>query len=293
MNEKIYDIALSFDESLTPIEKTTLLNKYVSSKTILELNKSTLRNILGRRWTGNRFHPHDFIEKAKKLLPFIENAGIRLLRFDNPKFPDGLKMIPDFPFLIYYRGNIQFDYNKSIAIVGTRKPDEIGLKRIKKYTTYLVKKGYTIISGLAHGIDASSHYNCIINNGKTIAVLGCGIDRIYPFSNKDLGKMILEKGGGIVSEYPPGIPPKKWNFPKRNRIIVGLSRGVLIAQSPSRSGSQISAILAADYNRELFVVSPNKECGSIDAGNLELIMSGAIEVNEPDEISLEWACFVK
>ena len=99
--------------------------------------------------------------------------------------------------------------------------------------------------------------------------------------------MILENGGGLISEYPPGIVPKKWNFPKRNRIIVGLARCVLITQSPSRSGSLISAMLASDYNRDLFVISPLKSCGIKDAGNLELILTGATEINDPNEIVSE------
>ena len=187
-------------------------------------------------------------------------------------------MIPDYPYLIYYRGNIEYDFNRSIAIVGTRKPNQEGYKRTENFTSGLTESGYTIISGLAHGVDTTAHYNCVMKKGKTIAVLGCGIDRIYPFINKDLVRMILDNGGGIISEYPPTIPPKKWNFPRRNRIIVGLSRGVLITQSPARSGSLISAMLAADYNRDLFVASVNDNSCSIDEGNRELISTGGMEV---------------
>lgn len=284
MNDIIYDIALSFDESLTPIEKVALFEKYGSSKNILELRKGTLKNILGRRWSGNRFDPDVLRNKAVKIIPYLEKTGINIMRYDNAEYPFGLKMIPDYPFLIYYRGNIKFDYEKSISIVGTRKPNSEGLKRTQIFTQELTKNDYTIISGLALGIDSAAHYNCIVNNGKTIAVLGCGIDRIYPYVNKELARMILENGGGIISEYPPGIIPKKWNFPKRNRIIVGLSRRVLITQSPSRSGSLISAMLSVDYNRDLFVVSPMEQYREKDAGNLELIFSGAAEVNDPAQI---------
>jgi DNA processing protein len=287
-NELIFDVALSFDESLTPIEKVALFEKYKSSRLILGLKKETLRTLLGRRWTGSRFKPLEFFNQSKRLMPFIEKAGIIALRYDSPKYPYGLKKIPDLPFLLYCRGNIEFDYNRSIAIVGTRKPDETGLERAKLFADYLALNGFTIISGLALGIDSAAHYHTLESSGKTIAVLGCGIDRIYPAANKALGRRILEQGGGIISEYPPEVIPKKWNFPRRNRIIVGMSRGVLIVQSPARSGSLISANLAADYNKELFVVSPEKKCGSLDQGNIDLIFGGAIEVAVPENMLNEW-----
>lgn len=288
VNDLVYDIALSYDESLTPIEKAALFNKFGSSKNILDLSRNTLKNILGRKWTGNRFDPFNLKNRAMQILPYLKKASINIMRYDDMDFPQGLRMIPDHPFLIYYRGNIKFDYEKSISIVGTRKPDSDGLKRTQVFTEMLTKEKFTVISGLALGIDAAAHYNCVINKGKTIAVLGCGIDKIYPFANKNLARMILDNNGGIISEYPPGILPKKWNFPKRNRIIVGLSRSVLITQSPSKSGSIISAILSTDYNRDLYVVSPKKECKEKDAGNIELIFSGATEVNNPEEILKEY-----
>jgi len=287
MNDFIYDIALSYDESITPIEKIALFNKYSSSKNILSLNKSTIRNILGRRWTGNRFLPDVFINKAKKISNYLDKAGIKFLRFDDGNYPFSLKMIPDLPFIIYYRGNISYDYNKSIAVVGTRNPDLIGINKTKNFVEELVNRDHCIISGLAHGIDASSHYHCLVNKGKTIAVLGCGIDKIYPCANTDLAGQILRNDGGIISEYPPGIKPNKWNFPKRNRIIVGLSRGVLIIQAPSKSGSLITAMLSADYDRELFVVS-YKKYNNNNLGNKELILNGANEAKNPKNIVYEY-----
>lgn len=288
--ERIYDIAFSFDESLTPIEKKTLIQNYGSSKKVLELNKSLLKNILGRKWTGNRYKPEEFIERAKNVSSFIDKAGIKILRFDETDYPEGLKEIPDIPFLIYYRGDISFNYKRSIAIVGTRKPNQDGIKRTANFTKTLVENNYTIISGLAEGIDTVSHSCCLNNKGKTIAVLGCGIDRVYPASNKQIGKAILDNGGGIMSEYPPGISPQKWYFPKRNRIIVGLSRGVLIVQSPERSGSLISAILSTDYNRELFIAKPD-EHSPIDEGNRTLIRTGAKEISSPEEIIDEFGYY--
>ena len=287
--DTIYDIAFSFDESITPLEKSTLFTKFGSSKKILQLGKSTLKNILGRRWTGTRFNSDYFIDEAKKLNNFIGNSNIKTVRFDDDNYPEGLKQIPDYPFLLYYKGNIQYDYYKSIAIVGTRKPTPHGIKLAKQYTEYLVKNGFTIISGLAEGIDSISHKICCENNSKTIAVLGCGIDRIYPSDNKDIARDILDKNGAIISEYPPGFQPRKWYFPKRNRIIVGLSRGVLIIQAPQRSGSLISAFLSSDYNRDLFVITPQNEAEKTQFdGNEMLINTGATAIHSPDDILKEW-----
>ena len=246
------------------------------------MNKSTIRNILGRRWRGSSLNVNLFIENAKKIYNYIIKSNIKILRFDSPHFPEGLKLIPDFPFLLYCKGNISFDFDKSIAIVGTRKPSFIGYKKTEIFSSYFAKMDFTIISGLALGVDTKAHEASLLNKSKTIAVLGSGIDKIYPACNKELARMILENDGAIISEYPPGILPKKWNFPRRNRIIVGLSKYVLITEAPSRSGSLITAFLAADYNRELFVVSPECDCGVNDAGNKELILTGANELKSPE-----------
>jgi len=291
MNEtSIYDIAFSFDESITPLEKTTLFSKYQSSQKIMELGKSTIKNILGRNWSGSRFNVEYFVSEAKKMSNFIDNANIRTLRYDDPAYPEGLKQIPDYPFLLYYKGDISFDYYKSISIVGTRTPCAKGVQTAEIYAKYLTEKGFTIVSGLADGVDAAAHKACCDNKGKTIAVLGCGIDRVYPATNKNIARNILTNNGGIISEYPPGYLPRKWYFPKRNRIIVGLTRGVLIIQAPERSGSLITAFLTTDYNRELFALNPLED-SDIYKGNAMLINSGAIKVENPEDILKEWGYY--
>lgn len=287
MNEdRIYDIAFSFDESITPIEKRFLFEKYGSSKEVLKLSKGLLKNILGRKWTGNRYNPDKFVEDAQKMATFIERASIQTLRYDEADYPPLLKEIPDMPFLLYYRGDISYDYENSIAIVGTRKPNFEGIQRVNNFTEKLIDNQFTIISGLALGIDAESHKRALNLNGKTLAVLGCGIDRVYPAENREIARNILEQNGAIISEYPPGIEPKKWYFPRRNRIIVGLSKSVLIVQSPERSGSLISAFLSADYNRNLYVCAPNPDCET-DDGNRILIRTGGKEVFTANDLILD------
>lgn len=287
-NNLIYDIAFSIDQSITLFEKKGLLDKYGTAEEILKLKTSEMKRILNRGWTGNNYFPEEFIKEAERMLPFMEKSGIKTLRFDSPDIPEGLKHLPDYPYLLYYKGALDFTMNRSIAIVGTRKPNEEGIERTKLFTKYLTERGFTIISGLAEGIDGHAHFYCLESEGKTIGVLGCGIDRVYPKSNKTLARMLLDRGGAIISEYPPGFAPRKWYFPQRNRLIVGLSRAVLVIQAPAKSGSKISGQLTQDYNRDLFVVTPGDN--ELDAGNRELIegtngeVGFATAVSRPEEL---------
>ena len=276
MNDRIYDIAFSMDQSLSLLEKKFLMDHYGTSREILKIPVPRLKNIIGRNWTGKSYRPDHFIGEAHKMLPFIEKSGIHTLRYDEDDYPPGLLQIADPPFLLYYRGNPGTVYEKNIAVVGTRTPNQSGIKRTGVLAKHLAENGYNIISGLASGIDSLAHFHCIKGGGRTIAVLGCGIDRIYPAANKDLARSILDHNGAIISEYPPGFMPRKWYFPKRNRIVVGLCKSVLVIQSPRRSGSLISANLAADYNRDLLVASPGTS--EKDLGNRDLLLSGGTEI---------------
>lgn len=284
----IYDIAFSIDQSISLFEKKGLLNEYGSAEEILKIKTSELKRILNRGWTGKNYFPEEFIKEAERMLPFMEKSGIKTLRFDSKEIPVGLKNLPDYPYLLYYKGDINFELSRSIAIVGTRKPNDEGLERTKLFTKYLTEKGFTIVSGLAEGIDGHAHFYCLESGGKTIGVLGCGIDRVYPKSNKTIARMLLDRGGAIISEYPPGFAPRKWYFPQRNRLIVGLSRAVLVIQAPAKSGSKISGKLTQDYDRDLFVVTPGDS--ELDAGNIELIegkdddIGVATAVSTPEEL---------
>ncbi|MBP5448577.1 MAG: DNA-processing protein DprA [Spirochaetales bacterium] len=285
--ERVYDMALSFEEGITPLEKMALFRRYGSSKAILELGKTTLQNLLGRGWQGVGFDPTESVKKALDMQYFIENAHIKTMRFDDPDYPVGLAQIPDCPFLLYYKGSFQYNYYTSIGFVGTRHPTESGVRLAKDYGDYFASQGFTIVSGLAAGVDSIGH-NCAVEaNIPTIAVMGCGIDRIYPADNKDLAKRILDGGGAIVSEYAPGAGTQKWRFPRRNRIIVGLSRSVFLAQAAQRSGSLITAYLTTDYNRDLFIAPP-PESEDEFVGNRRLIEIGAACLHSPQEIHTHW-----
>ncbi len=282
--EDVYDIAFSFESSLTVIEKKTLFNRYGSVKEIFKLSKSGIKSIIGRGWQGHKYDPEKFLKDAEKTTLFIEKTGIKIARFDEPLYPKSLTFIPDLPFLIYYKGNISYNYEKSIAIVGTREPDDEGTYETEKISDALAKNGFSIVSGLAKGIDSISHSMAIKNGGKTLAILGCGIDRTYPAENRALARDILDNDGAIISEYPPGVPPQKWFFPRRNRIIVGLSRATLIMQAPKKSGSLITAVLCADYDKDLFVYKSIDENKALFEGNNNLIENGAKAIKDEEDI---------
>ena len=195
----------------------------------------------------------------------------------DPEYPRLLLEIPNFPLVLYARGTMQAWENQgiapAIAIVGTRNASPYGRRWTQRITTALVDSGFVIVSGLADGIDAEAHQTCLQRGGRTIAVLGTGVDQIYPHRNRGIYQKIVETGL-LVSEYPQGTPPDRNHFPQRNRIIAGLSRAVLVMEAPRKSGALITAHLANEYNRDVYILP-----GSLDSdrsrGCLELLSQGA------------------
>jgi len=195
----------------------------------------------------------------------------------DPDYPQLLREIPDPPPVLYYQGMIKLAENQglapAVAIVGTRDPSDYGKRWTYKIAAALAQKGFTIISGLAEGIDTQAHRACLEVGGRTLAVLGTGLDVRYPPRNQGLHQQILDQGL-ILSEHPVGTQPSRAYFPRRNRIIAGLSRAVLIMEAPSKSGALITAHLANDYNRDVYVLP-----GSLDnpraMGCLGLVSRGA------------------
>ncbi len=211
------------------------------------------------------------------------SSGVRLVLFEDADYPELLREIPHPPFGIYIRGNFPDPKRLSVAVVGTRKATEEGLSFAREFARDLVASGAEIISGLALGVDAAAHRGALTGGGRTFAVLGSGADVIYPHTNERLGKEILEKGGGILSEYPPGMPPLPYRFLERNRIVSGLSQGTLVIEAPDRSGSLVTARFALDQNRDVFVL-PGPARHPNYRGSHELIRKGALLVTKPEDV---------
>lgn len=207
------------------------------------------------------------------------------ISIENELYPNQLRNIYDAPLKLYTLGNIEILKQKGIAIVGARKATEYGKKVAMQFSKELSENGINIISGLALGIDTYAHLGNIVANsiGKTIAVLGSGLDNIYPKQNIELAKKIIHAGGCIVSEYPFGTKPEKKNFPQRNRIISGLSRGILVVEASKKSGALITADFALEQGREVFSV-PGDITSSMSEGCNMLIKDGAKMVLNSEDI---------
>ena len=214
---------------------------------------------------------------------FLE-IDAKLCTLDDPEYPSLLKELPTAPPLLYYRGRLSPEDDHALAIVGTRRATTYGRDVTRQMATAIAQAGVTIISGLAIGLDGIAHQAALDCGGRTIAVLGNGIDRIYPAENQKLAEAIIQQDqGAIVSEYPPGTPPDAKHFPTRNRIISGLGLGVLIVEAPQNSGTMHTANAAAEQGREVFaipgsILSPNSQ------GTNLLIQEGAKLVMQPEDI---------
>jgi DNA processing protein len=240
------------------------------------IRKECALDILERKYEGD---PQVELRKT-------EDHGARIITYTEPFYPKALKEIHDPPMLLYLKGNDIPANTTFVAMVGSRNATHYGLKAAEKIGQGLARRGLGVVSGMARGIDSASHWGCLSGLGFTIAVLGTGIDIIYPAFNKKLYHLIVEKGS-VISEFPMGTPPAPTNFPIRNRIISGLSRGVIVVEATRNSGSLITASQALDQGREIFAVP-----GSIDsfksAGCHFLIKQGARLIENSDDVLEEF-----
>ncbi len=213
----------------------------------------------------------------------LERSGIRLILRESKEYPPLLKETHDAPFGLYVLGTLPLCNDPALAVVGTRKATVEGKELAQRFAEELARKKIVVVSGLALGIDAAAHAGCLQAGGRTVAVLGNGLDYFYPRSNERLAKKILEGGGAIISEYPPGASPLPYRFLERNRIVAGLSKGVLVIEAPDKSGSLVTARLALEENRDVFVV-PGPVTHPSFKGSHQLIRSGAELVTRPEDI---------
>lgn len=190
----------------------------------------------------------------KRTIKLIEKFEIKFISILDDDYPNLLRNIYDPPPFLYYRGNLRKDdLRRTMAIVGTRKASPYGKQMTQEIGEKLVQAGFTIVSGLAYGIDSIAHMSALNQGGKTIAVMGTGVDQIYPPENREIADEII-KTGAIISEYVPGSKAEKWNFPTRNRIISGLSLGCFIIEGSRKSGALLTAKFAMDQNRDVFAL---------------------------------------
>ena len=227
------------------------------------------------------------LQEAQKILDQCARKDIHILTFRDAAYPGRLKNIPDPPLVLYYKGNLpDFDGTPLIGVVGTRKASAYGLGVAKRMGYQIAQCGGIVVSGMAFGIDGVATQGALTAGGTAVGVLGCGADVVYPPSNRGLFAD-MEKYGCLLTEFPPETPPNGWNFPKRNRLISGLSCGVLVVEAPEKSGALITARLAVDQGRDVFAVPGNIDVPTC-VGSNQLLREGAVAVMSGWDILSEY-----
>jgi len=240
--------------NIGPVCVRRLIEHFGSVDAVFEASIEALGQVedMGRARAEAVFHArHDDgaageIERAAEL-------GVRIICLEDDEYPRFLRHVPDPPICLYLRGELREEDQLALAIVGSRRCSRYGLEQAERFGAVLANAGFTIVSGMARGADAAGHRGALLAGGRSIAVQGCGLRHVYPPEHKELARQI-EQNGAVISELPVDTAPDGGNFPPRNRIIVGMSLGVLVIEAGKRSGALISARLASEYNREAFAL---------------------------------------
>lgn len=271
-----YWIWLSRIEGLGPIKIKQLLEIYKTPENIWELSKEELMKIKGiGEKIADKIVDMTYRENLEKYAKYMKKYDIGMITILDKDYPERLKHIYDAPMILYYKGNKKLlNHSYTIGMIGCRRCSEYGKQVSLAFSNKLAKQDVCIISGMAKGIDSYSHMGCIQAGGKTIAVLGNGLDQIYPKENVGLYNKILETEGLILSEYVIGTKPNKLNFPARNRIISGLSDGIIVVEAKEKSGTLNTVDFALDQGKDVFVV-PGNITSESSIGTNELIKQGA------------------
>lgn len=280
-------IALNMTPGVGPRVATNLLERFGSPRAVFHARRTELESLRLKPETIESIIKREFEEKAVEELERVKNIGGDVLILDDGSYPNLLREIADPPITLYVRGEWQACFEQPcVAVIGSRMCSTYGENASEMIARDLATRGITIVSGFARGIDAAAHRGAVEGKGRTIAVMGTGIDAVYPRENTKLVREILDSGGAVVSQFPLGTPPLKDNFPYRNRIISGLSLGVLIVEASERSGSLITARLATEQNREVMAV-PGNITSSNSYGTNYLIKAGAKLVQQWQDVVAE------
>lgn len=260
-----------------------LLKEFSTPQNIFRASRGELLKVKG--WDNNRLER--FMGESRSAVPLcspelLDKKNVRLITCMDEDFPPLLREIPDFPVVLFVSGDLAMHDAPAIAIVGARNGTQMGYDVSRDFACKLAQAGFVIVSGLALGIDTHAHRGALEGNGKTIAVLANGPDVVYPRGNQKIRDAII-KTGAIISEYPPGVIARPWHFPVRNRLISGMCLATLVVEASARSGSLITARLAAEQNREVFAY-PGSENSRASEGTMSLIQDGANLVTDPEEI---------
>lgn len=278
-----YLLSLHSIDGLGPIRLKALLDYYQDPKLVWEAKSSELLEVrIPKNAVQNLISTREKLD-PKKYLQSIIDVGIKWITVFDKDYPKLLTEISDPPIILYYQGEINSWDARAIAVVGSRKMTSYGKLITNLFTKEFIRGGLTIVSGLARGVDTEAHKTAVEEGGKTIAVLGGGLKKIFPPENASLAQKIISGYGVIVSEFPPDAPSVPGNFPARNRIISGLSLAVVVTEAAVDSGSLITAKLAAEQGRDVYAI-PGPITSTLSHGPISLIKDGAKAVYNAEEV---------
>lgn len=252
-----YWLALSLTAGLGPTRIKKLIEHYGTAERVFLASLTELESTGMPAVSAQSIATGKSYELAQQECAKAMEAGARVIALSDPEYPPRLKEIYDPPVVLFVKGSVEVLAKPGIAMVGTRHPTPYGTGMAERLSTDLAARGLVIISGLARGVDTSSHRGAVAAKGKTVAVLGTGIDVMYPKENTRLAEQIVALGGALITEFPVGTPPTPQNFPIRNRIISGMSAGVLVVEAAEYSGTRITSRLALEQNRDVYAVPGN------------------------------------
>ncbi len=282
MNETEALILLNLIEGLGPVRIRSLLSHVGSAEDLFGASAEKLT-----RFGLSESLVHAVLEAPrggmlKEELDLIEKEGVILITFQDERYPKALKEIHDFPVVLYLKGGLQSDDRLALAIVGSRRATPYGLEMAERIAREITGYGFLVVSGFARGVDTAAHQGALSAGGRTVAVLGSGLSSIYPPENRSLVKEVSQHGA-LISEFPMSSPPLSQHFPQRNRLISGLSLGVLVVEADEKSGALITAHCAAEQGREVFAI-PGRIDSPLSRGTHRLIREGATLVQDLTDI---------
>lgn len=283
----VHWIWLATRPSLTDRQTMSLLRRFPDAEDIFFASQDVYADVDGMTAEGAEALSDKNLSEAQTILDECIRSHIGICVYTDAMYPARLKNIADPPVVLYYRGNLAgLDTQPVIAVVGTRKASAYGMTTASRMGYQIARCGGILVSGLAEGVDGSAMKGALTAGGGIVGVLGCGVDVVYPACHRSL-YLDTERNGCLISEFPPGTPPYRWNFPKRNRIISGLSNGVLVIEAPCKSGSLITARLGLDQGRDVFVVPGNIDVPTCQGSNA-LLRDGAIAVSAGWDVMSEY-----
>ena len=283
MEEIKYWIWFSRIENLTPKTQLELLKQFKNPANLWNKKEEDLIKQKINEKLAKRICEQKYKKDLDKYLEYMQKNAIELINIYSQEYPENLKNIYDPPAFLYIKGNKEILNQKSISIVGCRNCTIYGKNTAMKLAYNLSNNNINIVSGLARGIDAYSHIGCLKGKAKTIAVVGCGLDRVYPEENRWIYNKIIENDGAIISEHVIGTKPLAQNFPRRNRIISALSKALIVVEAKEKSGTLITVDFALEQGKDIYVVPGNIDSRN-SIGTNELIKQGARVLTKIDDI---------